>query len=74
MNPDINYDFKYIYYKNNKYYYSIFCLNNNIIEIICFEIINNNNDIDFKILSHKNNDYDHPFELLAYKISESIFI
>ena len=70
VNPDIDYDFKYIYSKNNKYYYSIFCLNNDKIEIICFEIINKNNDIVFELLLNNNNEYDHPFEFLAYKISE----
>jgi hypothetical protein len=72
VNPDIDYDFKYIYHKNNKYYYSIFHLNNGSIKIICFEIIKKNNDIVFEVLLNNNNEYDHPFEFLAYQMSDIV--
>lgn len=73
-NPDVTYDFLYLYNKNNKHYYGIFQINNTKngnISIMWFLLSNNNNTYNLEIANNENlPKEEHPFEMFAYKFSD----
>lgn len=74
-NPDVTYDFLYLYNKDNKYYYGIFQMNNTKnsngnISIMWF-LLSNNNKYILEISNNENlPKEEHPFEMFAYKFSD----
>jgi hypothetical protein len=70
-NPDTYYDFLYIYKKNDKIYLGLLVLKNkNLIETKWFEYNTAFNKLI--ILDYNLFDEEHPYELLAYKLSYEI--
>ena len=68
INPDTDYDFKYIYKKNNNLYYGITCLENDKVNYVWFQIVNN----DIMLIDEIIYKYEHPYEMYAYVISENL--
>ena len=71
INPDTFYDFKYIYKKDNEYYYGVLIFKNNKINSCWFKINflqNKLERINFKIKKEE-----HPYELYVYDLSEKIY-
>ena len=71
VNPDTYYDFKYIYKLNDKLYYGVLILINNILKTQWFLIDPNTNTItksDLFILEHE-----HPYEIYAYELANKLY-
>ena len=68
INPDTTYNFKYVYKKDNNYYYGVFVLDNNNLKKVWLRIDLNNN----KLIKVEENiqEEEHPFELYVYKFSD----
>ena len=72
LNPDVTYDFLYLYTINDKYYYGFFNADNsNNITIVWFQLNNINNNLNL-IQSFDSNlpKEEHPFEMFAYKFAD----
>jgi hypothetical protein len=74
LNPDVTYDFLYLYVIENKYYYGFFSLNNsNNIKIIWFCLNNLNKQFNLTLSNNSNlPTEEHPFEMFAYKFSNHL--
>lgn len=72
-NPDTYYNNNFLYFLNNKYYYAEMLLNSkNEITNIWFEAIINNNKIYLHPTNLSITKYEHPFEELAYNLSNKL--
>jgi hypothetical protein len=73
FNPDVTYNFLYLYNINDKYYYGFFHTNkhSNNINITWFLLENKNNKLSLNQVYDKNlPKEEHPFEMFAYKFAD----
>lgn len=68
LNPDTQYDFKFIYNIDNNNYWGTFILSNEKINIKWFDL-NSNKTLDFIPIEQE-----HPYEIWAYKMSIQLII
>ena len=73
-NPDTEYDFKYVYQKDDEIYYGTMIYDNDKVKVVWIKIINfysNEQKYNYEIVDNLNLS-EHPFEVLAYKISDDL--
>jgi len=68
INPDTTYNFKYVYKKDNNYYYGVFILDNNNLKKVWLRIDLNNHKLIR--VDEDIQEQEHPFELYVYKFSD----
>lgn len=72
FNPDVTYNFLYLYFIQHKYYYGFFHLNSsNNISILWFQLHTVYNNLTITISNNLNlPNQEHPFEMFAYRFAD----